>query len=308
MEKKMTLKERFDIAAQDAQEALEALLACDLERDEFRALVRRFTLAKFFLTEEEVAAAGTEDLLKLANESVEKILRENDRSVKLAEGSTTCTNQSSTDIKKVLLSMTLQRGLGIRFTPEESADLTTITELADGLFYRILGEATGLEIADEEGLLPCMVELAAIKKKYEKYAGALDEVAATGYGIVMPTMEELHLEEPEIMKQGGRYGIRLRASAPSIHLMQANITTEVAPIVGSERQSEELVHYLLQEFEENPAKIWESNIFGKSLHELVNEGLHNKLYRMPADARMKLQETIERVINEGCSGLICIIL
>ena len=158
------------------------------------------------------------------------------------------------------------------------------------------------------GTVRCRVELAGIKKKYEKFAGALDEVAATGYGIVMPTMEELHLEEPEIMKQGGRYGIRLRASAPSIHLMQANITTEVAPIVGSERQSEELVHYLLQEFEENPAKIWESNIFGKSLHELVNEGLHNKLYRMPADARMKLQETIERVINEGCSGLICIIL
>ena len=201
----------------------------------------------------------------------------------------------------------------VKETRTTSVDLGTgrvrcRVELADGLFYRILGEATGLEIHDEEGLLPCMVELAGIKKKYEKFAGALDEVAATGYGIVMPSMEELHLEEPEIMKQGGRYGIRLRASAPSIHLMQANITTEVAPIVGSERQSEELVHYLLQEFEENPAKIWESNIFGKSLHELVNEGLHNKLYRMPADARMKLQETIERVINEGCSGLICIIL
>ena len=181
-------------------------------------------------------------------------------------------------------------------------------ELQDGLFYRILGEATGLEIDGEEGLLPCMVELAAIKKKYEKFAGALDEVAATGYGIVMPTMEELTLEEPEIVKQGGRYGVRLRASAPSIHMMQANITTEVAPIVGSERQSEELVHYLLQEFEEDPVKIWESNIFGKSLHELVNEGLHNKLYRMPADARMKMQETTERIINEGCSGLICIIL
>lgn len=184
----------------------------------------------------------------------------------------------------------------------------TRVELSDGLFYRILGEATGLEIKGEEGLLPCMVELAAIKKKYEKFAGALDEVAATGYGIVMPTMEELTLEEPEIVKQGGRYGVRLRASAPSIHLMQANITTEVAPIVGSERQSEELVHYLLKEFEEDPAKIWESNIFGKSLHELVNEGLHNKLSRMPADARMKMQETTERIINEGCSGLICIIL
>ena len=102
--------------------------------------------------------------------------------------------------------------------------------------------------------------------------------------------------------------MRLTASAPSIHMMAANITTEVSPIVGSEKQSEELVMYLLREFEENPKKIWESNIFGKSLHELVNEGLHNKLYRMPGDARMKLQETIERIINEGCTGLICIIL
>ena len=124
----------------------------------------------------------------------------------------------------------------------------------------------------------------------------------------MPGIDELSLEEPEIVKQGGKYGVRLRAQAPSIHMMAANIETEVSPIVGSERQSEELIHYLLKEFEENPTKIWESNIFGKSLHELVNEGLHNKLYRMPADARQKLQETIERIINEGCGGLICIIL
>ena len=131
---------------------------------------------------------------------------------------------------------------------------------------------------------------------------------ATGYGIVMPTMEQLSLEEPEIVRQGGKYGVRLRASAPSIHMMRADITTEVNPIVGSEKQSEELVMYLLKEFEESPKKIWESNIFGKSLHELVNEGLHNKLYRMPSDARLKLQETIERIINEGCNGLVCIIL
>ncbi|MBQ3005804.1 MAG: stage IV sporulation protein A, partial [Clostridia bacterium] len=135
-----------------------------------------------------------------------------------------------------------------------------------------------------------------------------DEVEATGYGIVMPMIDDLTLDEPEIMKQGGKYGVRLSASAPSIHMMKANINTEVAPIVGSESQSEELVRYLLQEFEENPSSIWESNIFGKSLHELVNEGLHNKLFRMPTEARMKLQETLERVINEGCSGLICIIL
>ena len=181
-------------------------------------------------------------------------------------------------------------------------------DVENGLFYQILGEATDLEIPDESALLPCMVELAAVKRAYDKVKSALDEVAATGYGIVMPSLEELRLEEPEIVKQGGRYGVRLKASAPSIHMMAADITTEVSPIVGSEKQSEELVHYLLREFEENPKKIWESNIFGKSLHELVNEGLHNKLYRMPAEARMKLQETIERIINEGCTGLICIIL
>ena len=124
----------------------------------------------------------------------------------------------------------------------------------------------------------------------------------------MPDIDELTLAEPEIVKQGGKYGVRLRAQAPSIHMMSANIETEVSPVVGSERQSEELIHSLLKEFEENPTKIWESNIFGKSLHELVNEGLHNKLYRMPSDARAKLQETIERIINEGCGGLICIIL
>jgi len=146
------------------------------------------------------------------------------------------------------------------------------------------------------------------KKEYDRLKGALDEVEATGYGIVMPTIDELTLEEPEIMKQGGKYGVKLCASAPSIHMLKANITTEVAPIVGSESQSEELVMYLLNEFEEDPKKIWDSNIFGKSLNELVNEGLRNKLYHMPVDARMKLQETLERVINEGCSGLVCIIL
>lgn len=181
-------------------------------------------------------------------------------------------------------------------------------ELADDLFYRVLGETTGLDIKDESDLMPCMIELAQIKKRYEKVKSALDEVEATGYGIVMPGLDELTLEEPEIVKQGGKYGVRLRAESTSIHMMSARINTEVSPIVGTERQSEELVKYLLKEFEENPAKIWESNIFGKSLHELVTEGLHNKLYRMPTDARQKLQETIQRIINDGCGGLICIIL
>ena len=141
-----------------------------------------------------------------------------------------------------------------------------------------------------------------------KIRSALDEVEATGYEIVMPDIDELTLEEPEIMKQGGKYGVRLKASAPSIHMMKATINTEVAPIVGSESQSEDLVKYLLNEFQESPSKIWQSNIFGKSLDDLVNEGLKNKLYHMPAEARMKLQQTLERIINEGCSGLLCIII
>lgn len=180
--------------------------------------------------------------------------------------------------------------------------------LRPSLFYKVVGEKTGFEIHDEGGMLQCMLELAKLKQEYEKIKDAYSAVNETGYGIVMPAMEELTLEEPEIIKQGGKYGIRLRAAAPSIHMLKTNITTEVTPIVGSEQQSEELVTYLLKEFEENPSKIWESNIFGKSLHELVNEGLHNKLSRMPEDARNKLKETVERIINEGCNGLICIIL
>ena len=189
-----------------------------------------------------------------------------------------------------------------------SGSAAVMINIKNSLFYKVLAETTGLVINDEQELMDSIRELAAMQKEYTKVKGALDEVEATGYGIIMPEIEDLKLEEPEIMKQGGRYGVRLRASAPSIHLMKANITTEVSPIVGSEKQSEDLVMYLLSEFEENPVKIWDSNIFGKSLHELVNEGLHTKLSRMPNDARMRVQETIERVINEGCNGLVCIIL
>ncbi len=181
-------------------------------------------------------------------------------------------------------------------------------ELQPSLFYKVIGEKTGLEIGDEGGLMDALTELSVMKKQLERVREAYNDVNETGYGIVMPSMEELTLEEPEIIRQGGRYGIRLRANAPSVQMMKTTIKTEITPIVGSEQQSEELVSYLMKEFEEDPSKIWESNIFGKSLHELVNEGLHNKLYRMPADARKKVKETVERIINDGCNGLICIIL
>ena len=181
-------------------------------------------------------------------------------------------------------------------------------ELSPTLIYKIIHERTELAVGDEEELMLRLEELAAVQKKYARLKNALDEVEATGYGIVMPEADELTLKEPEIVKQGGRYGVRLAASAPSIHMMKTNIETEVAPVVGTESQSEELLKYLLKGFEEDPHKIWESDIFGKSLSELVNEGLRNKLCHMPADARGKIQETLERIINDGCSGLICIIL
>lgn len=180
--------------------------------------------------------------------------------------------------------------------------------MQDALFYRILGEMSGFEIENEEKLIRLIRDLANVKAEYDKISFALHEVREKGYGIVSPSTDELTLDEPKIVKQGGRFGVKLKASAPSIHMIRADIETEVSPIVGTEKQSEELVHYLLEEFETDPTKIWESNIFGKSLYELVNEGLHNKLSRMPDESRIKLRETLQRIINEGSGGLICIIL
>lgn len=176
------------------------------------------------------------------------------------------------------------------------------------LFYKTLSEQSGFEVGDDGDLMSLLTKLAAVKAEYDKVAGALHDVRETGYGIVVPGIDELKLEEPEIMKQGGRYGVRLKASAPSIHMIRADIETAVSPIVGNEKQSEDMVNYLLQEFEGDTSKIWQSNIFGRSFHELVNEDLQAKLKRMPEDARRKLQETLTRIINEGSGGLICIIL
>ncbi|MEA4954945.1 MAG: stage IV sporulation protein A [Pseudoflavonifractor sp.] len=181
-------------------------------------------------------------------------------------------------------------------------------ELPRSLFYDTISAQSGFTISDDGDLMSLLTDLAGVKKEYDKVSEALRQVRETGYGIVAPGPEEMKLEEPEIVKQGGRYGVRLKASAPSIHMIRADIETEVSPIVGSEKQSEEMVSYLLQEFEGDTTKIWDSNIFGKSFHELVGEDLNTKLKRMPDDARDKFRETLQRVINEGSGGLICIIL
>lgn len=181
-------------------------------------------------------------------------------------------------------------------------------ELPRALFYETLSQQTGFTITDDGELLRLLTSLSGIQAEYEKVGAALEEVRATGYGIVIPDAGELELEEPEIIRQGGRYGVRLRARAPSIHMIRADIQAEVSPIVGSEKQSEDMLEFLLKEFEGEPEKIWQSNIFGRSFHELINEDLASKLKHMPEDARQKLQQTLEKILNEGSGGLICIIL
>lgn len=181
-------------------------------------------------------------------------------------------------------------------------------ELNESLFYNMLSKITGVDIKNEGELFSCISNFAKIKTEYDKMSYAIHEVNQKGYGIVTPGIDDLILDEPEIVKQGSKYGVKLKAKAPSIHMIKINTETEISPIVGSEKQSEDLVKYLLSGFENDPKEIWNSNIFGKSLHELINEGLQNKLAKMPEEAQMKLQETLERIVNEGSGGLICIIL
>ena len=180
--------------------------------------------------------------------------------------------------------------------------------MADGLYYRVISELSGFDVSGEQELIELLRELSAMKTAYDKVASALRDCDEKGYGIVMPDVEDMHLDDPEIVRQSGGYGVKLRASASSVHMIRANIEAEINPIVGTEQQSEDLVRYMLHEFEEDPARIWESNMFGKSLYELVNESIHSKLEHMPEASRSKLSETLERIINEGSGGLICILL
>jgi stage IV sporulation protein A len=178
----------------------------------------------------------------------------------------------------------------------------------ESLFEQILSEICGVEITDQADLLSILKESVFAKREYDKLADALEQVRETGYGIVPPMLEEMSLQEPEIVRQGGRFGVRLRASAPSLHIIRVDVKSEFSPFVGTEKQSEDLVSYIMGEFEESPEKLWQSEIFGKSLHTVVRDGIGNKLGNMPPNAQEKLQETLEKIINEGSGGLIAIIL
>jgi len=176
------------------------------------------------------------------------------------------------------------------------------------LFFKVLEEMSGLTITGDHHLMRVMKELSTAKREYDKVAEALAQVKAKGYGIVQPNLSELTLAEPELIRRGNRFGVRLKASAPSIHLIKTEIMTEVTPVVGTEKQGEEFVKYLTGEFEKDPAKIWETDFFGKSMFDLVREGIQSKLTQMPENAQLKLRETLTKIINDGSGGLICIIL
>lgn len=178
----------------------------------------------------------------------------------------------------------------------------------DGIFYKVLSEICDLEVKSESDLLGIIKDLTHAKCEYDKVKDALEEVKETGYGLVAPQLSEMKFEEPEIVKQGNKFGVKLKASAPSLHLIKCDVKTEISPIMGSEKESEELVKGLLDQFETDPALLWQSNMFGKSLEVLVKEGLQNKLYKMPEDVQVKIQKTLQKIINEGNGGLICIIL
>jgi len=178
----------------------------------------------------------------------------------------------------------------------------------DELYDKVLTEIVGTEIRGKDHLLQLMQDFVHAKREYDRFADALEMVKTTGYGIAAPTLEEMQLDEPEIIRHGSRFGVRLKATAPSIHMIRVDVESEFAPIIGTEKQSEELVRYLMQDFEKDPIKIWESDIFGRSLHSIVREGIQGKIAMMPDNARYKLQETLARIVNEGSGGLIAIIL
>lgn len=224
---------------------------------------------------------------------------------------------AATRMRRVRDHERLREALGANDYVEEAAPLSINLNdgtleyrlaLRDGLFYRVLGEASGQEIDGEAHLFELMKQLVAAKKEYDRVASALDSVRRTGYGMVAPAMEELELKPPELVKQGGHYGVRMRASAPSVHMLRVDIQTEVNPIIGTQKQSEELVNSLKGEFESDRSGIWDTEIFGKTLNELVREGVSGKLARLPEDARAKLRESLEKIINEGTGGMICILL
>jgi len=178
----------------------------------------------------------------------------------------------------------------------------------NAMFYSVISEECGYEIADDAHLISSIKEFIVAKREYDRIKCALEQAHATGYGAVPPDIEDMELQEPEIVQRGGRFGVRLRAKASGLHLIKVDVESEVSPLVGTEEQSEEFAAYLTEAFEKDPARLWQTDIFGKSLHDMVKEGMAAKVNRMPENVQLKLRDTVERMVNDGCNGLICIML
>lgn len=195
--------------------------------------------------------------------------------------------------------------LNIRETNLAAGTVSCVVTMPEALFYRILSSRTGMEIRNDGQLLELLTKLSAVKAEYDKIADALSQVQATGYGVVLPDGDQMKLEKPEIVRKGSTYGVKLRAGAPSIHMIRVDIDTQISPMVGDEKQSRDLMEYLSSE---DPDKLWQSNIFGKSVYEMIREGLNAKLNRMPQEVRGKFRGSLTRIVNDGANGLICLIL
>ena len=247
----------------------------ELSAEDINGIINRILL-EFPLSEIEISVPDWINMLGSEHELVKELYAAVRSSAKNAERirdiKTVCSELGKPGFVKKAESVNVDLGTGAA---------RIVTELSEQVFYRILSEYAGIEIKDDETLLKQLSELAAMRREYEHVKDALVSVRETGYGIVSPTSDEMVLEEPKIIKQGGRYGVKLKACAPSIHMMRADIETEVSPIVGTVKQSEELIENLLNEYRDDPQRLWQSNIFGKTLNELGNDGLRNKLDRMP---------------------------
>ena len=208
------------------------------------------------------------------------------------------------------ISSALEKQGGIEVERIDAGDGTgeLTLPLSDEVYYDTLKDVTGLAVGDKCSLFKTVAELAEVKRKYAKVEDALLDVESKGYGIVMPTSEEMRLDEPRLVKQSNGYGVKVSARAESIHMIKTGIRADLCPVVGTAEQSEAVVNYLISEYEDAPEKVWQSNMFGKSLYDLVSDGMRSKLEHMPDESREKLGETLERIINEGAGGLLCILL
>lgn len=279
-----------------------AVNAVQLKAEDIRKLLEQ-VLYQFPLRELRFSFPGWVETLEQEHwlkQSLTAALREvMTKTEKLADIAAAVSGLGETDFLKRVYTERILPGEG-------AADITLHFE--DGLFYQILSETVDMPIENDYALISTIKLLSETKQAYDKIATALNDVKRKGYGVVTPVFEEITLEKPEVFKQGSRYGIKLRAKGESIHLIKADVETEVSPIIGNEEQSREFIDHLIADYEEEPEKIWDLNIFGRTLSAMVSDGMQNKIYRMPEDAQLKLQETLQKIVNEGSGGLICIIL